>query len=121
MPRSMVLLGLVLALMLVACRDDKSTPPQPKTEQPAATTAMPPPGAQPSAPPATAQPEARPAAQLANPASVNCGKQGGKTVIRKGKDGGEVGYCVFPDGSECEEWALFRGACKQGQNKPAAK
>jgi hypothetical protein len=26
-----------------------------------------------------------------------------------------VGYCHFPDGSECEEWALMRGECKPGQ------
>ncbi|MFM7173460.1 MAG: DUF333 domain-containing protein [Caldilinea sp.] len=35
---------------------------------------------------------------------------GGTLEIRQG-EGGEVGYCVFADGSECEEWALFRGEC----------
>ncbi len=47
---------------------------------------------------------------LSNPASVFCGEQGGRLEIRT-ESGGEVGYCVFPDGSECEEWAFFRGEC----------
>ncbi len=34
---------------------------------------------------------------LANPASTNCGRQGGRTEIRSG-DGGQVGSCRFPDG-----------------------
>lgn len=50
-------------------------------------------------------------AQIANPASVYCGEHGGKLEIRTGEDGGQIGYCVFPDGSECEEWAFFRGEC----------
>ncbi len=60
----------------------------------------------------------KPTAGIANPASVNCGKQGGTLQIRKDKKGNETGYCVFKDGSECEEWALFRGKCKAGQIKP---
>lgn len=101
--------------LLLGCKDD-STPPQPKTEAVApVVTAQPSVTAASSAAPA-------PAAGIANPASVNCGKAGGKTVIRKdAKTGGERGFCVFPDGSECEEWALFRGTCKQGDSKkPAA-
>ena len=27
------------------------------------------------------------------------------------EEGGTVGYCLFPDDSECEEWAFFRGEC----------
>jgi putative hemolysin len=50
-------------------------------------------------------------AQLANPASVYCGEQGGKVEMRTDETGGQIGYCVFPDGSECEEWAFFRGEC----------
>ena len=38
---------------------------------------------------------------IANPASENCVKQGGKVEIRM-EAGGEVGYCLFADGSECE-------------------
>jgi heat shock protein HslJ len=47
---------------------------------------------------------------LANPASVYCEEQGGSVDIRM-QEGGEVGYCVLPNGSECEEWAFFRGEC----------
>jgi putative hemolysin len=62
-----------------------------------------------------AQPVSNDQAKLANPASVNCREKQGVSEIRTGKDGGQVGYCVFKDGSECEEWALFRGECSQGK------
>ncbi|MBB6464376.1 putative hemolysin [Aminobacter carboxidus] len=45
---------------------------------------------------------------MANPASVHCGNIGGKLEIRKDGAGNETGYCRMPDGSICEEWALFR-------------
>lgn len=48
---------------------------------------------------------------LANPAAVNCTKQGFKYLLIE-----NVGVCVFPDNSYCEEWAYFRGQCKPGQN-----
>lgn len=60
-------------------------------------------------------------AQLANPASVHCTEQGGELDIRKDAGGGQVGYCQFdddaslPGGSECEEWAFFRGDCQKGE------
>jgi len=53
-------------------------------------------------------------AGLANPASVYCVEQGGTVDIRTGDDGGQYGVCVFPDGSECDEWAFFRGECAPG-------
>ena len=46
---------------------------------------------------------------LANPASVYCGQQGGRTEIKKNPDGSEYGMCTFPNGTSCEEWALFQG------------
>lgn len=49
--------------------------------------------------------------EIANPASVYCEEQGGKLDIRTDSNGGQVGMCVFPNGSECEEWAYFRGEC----------
>ena len=52
--------------------------------------------------------------QLPNPASVYCEEQGGTLEIRD-EAGGQVGYCVFDDGSECEEWAFMRGECSPGQ------
>ncbi|KUY96607.1 hypothetical protein WS50_11485 [Burkholderia territorii] len=44
---------------------------------------------------------------LANPASVNCEKLGGRHVIRN-LPRGQVGMCVFKDGRVCDEWALYR-------------
>ncbi|MEN8515323.1 DUF333 domain-containing protein [Burkholderia sp. MS455] len=46
-------------------------------------------------------------AALANPASVNCEKLGGRHVIRS-LPSGQVGMCMFKDGRVCEEWALYR-------------
>lgn len=54
--------------------------------------------------------------KLANPASVFCVENGGKTSVRI-ENYGDVGYCLFPDGTECEEWAYFRGECQPGQFK----
>ena len=48
---------------------------------------------------------------MANPASVYCEEQGGWLEIRTADDGGQYGVCIFSDGSECEEWAFFRGEC----------
>lgn len=54
--------------------------------------------------------------QLANPASVFCDRQGYTLEIRDG-EGGQSGFCVFDDGTECEEWAFFRGECGQDKVK----
>lgn len=63
----------------------------------------------------TLQPTSMPSAGIANPASVNCGKIGGMTEIKKSADGSEYGMCTFTNGTSCEEWALFRGeGCKTG-------
>jgi hypothetical protein len=52
---------------------------------------------------------------LPNPASVYCQEQGGRLEIRQEPDGGgSYGVCIFPDGTECEEWALFNKKCEQG-------
>jgi putative hemolysin len=48
---------------------------------------------------------------LANPASVHCTEQGYELDMRSDETGGQFGVCVFPDGSECDEWAFFRGEC----------
>jgi putative hemolysin len=61
-------------------------------------------------------------AGIANPASVYCVQQGGKSEIREGESG-QVGVCVMPDGTECDEWDFFRtkvcgatGAAPVGDN-----
>jgi putative hemolysin len=79
--------------------------------QPASQAAQP---AAPAAAAATATPVAPPVIGMPNPASVFCEKNGGKLDIRKDAKGGEFGVCIFPDKSECEEWAFFRGECKPG-------
>ena len=48
--------------------------------------------------------------QIANPASEFCIEQGGRLEIVEG-DEGQTGICVLEDGTECEEWAYFRGEC----------
>jgi putative hemolysin len=50
-------------------------------------------------------------ANLPNPASVYCKEQGYRNEIRTTDDGSQTGYCIFPDGSECDEWAFYRGEC----------
>ena len=50
-------------------------------------------------------------ASLPNPASVYCEQNGGKLELRQDASAGVAGICVFPDGSECDEWAYFRGEC----------
>lgn len=45
---------------------------------------------------------------MANPASVYCGKLGGKSEIATLKTGGQIGLCLFPNGRIFEEWTLFR-------------
>ncbi len=47
---------------------------------------------------------------MPNPASVHCEKVGGKLVLQT-QQGGVTGMCTLPDGTVCEEWALYRGEC----------
>jgi uncharacterized protein len=44
---------------------------------------------------------------MADPASVNCGKQGGKLEFRT-TSAGQITFCHLPDGRVVEEWALYR-------------
>jgi len=55
------------------------------------------------------------AAGLPNPASVHCEEQGGTVDIRTDAAGNQYGICVFDDGSECDEWAFYRGECAPGE------
>lgn len=52
--------------------------------------------------------------QMANPAAANCVQKGHQYEIR-----GSTGFCIFQSGRECEEWAYFRGECKD--EAPAKK
>ncbi len=69
----------------------------------------------------TATPTPAPGANLPNPASVYCEQNGGKLEMRQDSSGGTAGICKFPDGSECDEWAYFRGECKSGAARAAAQ
>jgi putative hemolysin len=55
---------------------------------------------------------------MPNPASVFCEEQGGTIEVRESADG-QYGVCVFEDGSECDEWAFYRGECKKGEHNVA--
>lgn len=57
-----------------------------------------------------------PKAGLPNPASVYCEEHGGRLDIRQDATGGQVGICVFPNGSECDEWAYYRNECAPGDS-----
>lgn len=54
--------------------------------------------------------------QIPNPASVYCITHNGTLEIRENEKG-QYGVCIFPDGSECEEWAYYKGQCKPGKIK----
>jgi len=54
--------------------------------------------------------------KIPNPASVFCVQNGGKLEMRQDASGATAGICVFPDGSECEEWAFFRKECQPGES-----
>ena len=97
-----LVLGLCLAAgIVVAGCTQASTPVPATTTTPAATP--------------TAQVAPAGTAGLANPASVNCVNRGGNSVIMTNPDGSQYGMCAFPNGTSCEEWALFRGeGCQPG-------
>jgi putative hemolysin len=56
-------------------------------------------------------------ANIPNPASVYCERNGNKLEIRTTADGSQSGICVFPDGGTCDEWAYFRGECGPAAQK----
>lgn len=58
---------------------------------------------------------------IANPASVYCEEQGYQIELRTAADGSQSGACVFPDGTECDEWAFFRGECKPKDATPSVE
>ena len=60
-----------------------------------------------------------PPSGMANPASLYCVQQGFDSEIRTAADGSQSGVCVFPNGSECDEWAYFRGECQPADSTPA--
>jgi len=70
---------------------------------------------------AACSPTTTPVADMPNPASVYCEENGGSLELRTDASGGVAGVCVFPDGSECDEWAYYRGECRPGDSLATAE
>lgn len=51
-----------------------------------------------------------PSVGMANPASVNCLKRGGR-LSYVSTPYGQAAYCTLPNGQKCEEWALLNNKC----------
>lgn len=85
--------ALLTTLLLTSCTSPQTQPPPAPSEV--------------ASPVVTDTPQAN----LPNPASVHCEQQGHRLEIRTASDGSQSGVCIFPDGSECDEWAYFRGEC----------
>lgn len=63
----------------------------------------------------TPTPTTKTVSSMPNPASVYCGDMGGSLTIETDATGGQYGMCGFPNGTTCEEWALYNGeGCKSG-------
>lgn len=95
--KGIVLMSVLLAL-LIGCASGgltESPTPSPIETPPSGGAAIP-----------TSQPSGLP-----NPASKYCVDQGYELEIRSDEAGNQYGVCIFPDGSECEEWEFFRGEC----------
>ncbi len=58
---------------------------------------------------------------MPNPSVVYCEFLGYKYETRKAKDGSEFGVCKFPDGTECDAFAFFRGECGKKYSYCAVK
>ncbi len=69
-------------------------------------------------PSATADPNS---SGIANPAAVFCIEQGYRQETRTDAQGNQYGVCIFPDGSECDEWAYYRGECKPAAVTPSGE
>ena len=87
--------GILFALLLTSCTAAQNQPtPFDQTQgEPAPVSTS------------TSQPN------MPNPASAFCAEQGYTSEIRTTDDGSQTGYCIFSDGSECDEWAYFHGEC----------
>ena len=70
-----------------------------------------------AATPAIATPT--PTAGLPNPASTFCQEQGFRLELRTSATGSQSGICHFPDGSQCDEWAYYRGECGPAEQAAA--
>jgi putative hemolysin len=47
---------------------------------------------------------------MGNPATLYCHSLGYESVIHTDAQGGQCGYCRFPNGTEVDEWEPFRSS-----------
>lgn len=87
-----LMICICIFMMVCGCMEESSSSPQTQVSIPSETPA--------SQTTASMQP---------NPASDFCERSGGMPVLMDNPDGSEYGVCTFPNGTSCEEWALFRG------------
>jgi putative hemolysin len=57
--------------------------------------------------------ENRPLIGMPDPSAVYCVKLGYKYKIVTDDEGNQRGICCFPDGTECDAWAFYRGKSSQ--------
>ncbi len=107
--RKFFILILAFGMLLASCTVVESTTPiSSPTLEPLTSTGDP---VMPNPTEPTSQ------AALPNPASEYCEQHEGQLEIRTAADGSQSANCIFQDGSQCEEWAFYRGECEPGQGK----
>jgi putative hemolysin len=89
----------ILVLLIASCTPTQALPESPTVPSPVPTDTL--------------------QANMPNPAAVYCEEQGDTYEIRTAIDGSQAGFCIFPDGSECDGWAYFRNECSPGQFYPS--
>jgi putative hemolysin len=63
------------------------------------------------APPATPPQDHQ---SMGNPASLYCTSLGYESVVKKDANGSETGVCRMPNGTEVDEWELYRSTHPPG-------
>lgn len=53
---------------------------------------------------------------MGNPAAIYCEAQGYVFEVVTQPNGLQCGYCVFPDGSQCNGWAYLHDECQPGED-----
>ncbi len=88
LPCILARLGLILALLLTGCSIQQISVGTIPSTAPGAT-----------------------GASVANPAAAFCEIRGYRLQQVVVDDGSQSAICIFPDGSQCDEWAYYRGQC----------
>jgi len=52
---------------------------------------------------------------IGNPAAIYCEAQGYVYEVVTQANGMQCGYCVFPDGTQCNGWAYLQNVCQPGE------